>query len=384
MLLAVTRRLPGVRGSGRHGERIHVREGGAVERSSTAATVAAVNSGLTVAERAADRVGVSGRSVTIVTDMPVPTIDWWEHRVTVLQPPAGRGWATTVASGWRLIRCAFRHDVVISAHLRNALAVGLMKWLFGATRPRLMMVEMRLDDPRHGLLWRLKIGLQRVGYSKVDVMCVSARKECERYAARLRVPIQRFRFIPWHTNVLDPARHGAKDNVILAAGRTGRDWRTLAEAVRGLGAATVVVCGKEDAAAIPFPEGVSVLADIPYERYFDLLSRARIVLVPLEPHVYSSGQVVFLEAMALGKPIIVTRVLGTEDYITDGVNGLLVEPGDARQLRAAIERVLTDSELEASLAQSAVESVRRLHTLDKYLSALVKLAEELVQPSARR
>ena len=67
------------------------------------------------------------------------------------------------------------------------------------------------------------------------------------------------------------------------------------------------------------------------------------VLVPLEAHVYSSGQVVILEAMALGKPVITSRVLGTEDYVVDGVDGLLVPPADAEALRQAMLAFLNDT-----------------------------------------
>jgi hypothetical protein len=316
-------------------------------------------------------------TVSILTDLHVPQIDWWAKRLQVLPPPKGHGLRPFFSSAWAMIKAGLGKDVIISANVRNSLAMGFVKRLFGLKRPRLMMVEMRLDDPPPGLRWRLKVALQRFSYATVDLMCVSARRERELYSQRLRVPIERFRFIPWHTNVLQPQRHAATQNVIFSAGRTGRDWPTLAKAVAGLSVPTIVVCSKSDAQRVSFPESVTVLTDIPYERYRELLSSARIVLIPLEPHVYSSGQVVILEAMALGKPVITTRVLGSEDYVEDGVNGLLVEPGDAEQLRAAIEKVLADPELEDRLARNALATVLERHTLDRYVNTIVGLAEQL-------
>lgn len=311
----------------------------------------------------------------------MPQVDWWARRMNVLPVPGGKGLRAGLSSAWATIKMGLRHDVVISANVRNSLAMGFVKRLFGLRRPRLMMVEMRLDDPPPGLRWRLKVALQRFSYAAVDLMCVSARKEREQYSQRLRVPLQRLRFIPWHTNVLQPQRHPATENVIFSAGRTGRDWQTLARAVAGVAARTVVVCPKSEAAKVAFPPEVTVLTDVPYARYRELLSAARIVLIPLEPHVYSSGQVVILEAMALGKPVITSRVLGSEDYIEDGVNGLLVAPGDARELRAAIDKVLSDPALEESLARNALATVLERHTLDQYVTTIVSLAEQLATHS---
>lgn len=319
----------------------------------------------------------SRAAVSIATDLHVPQIDWWAKRIHVLPVLKGTGLRGFLSSAWATIKAGLRHDVFISANVRNSLALGFVKRLFGLRRPRLMMVEMRLDDPPPGLRWRVKVALQRFSYATVDLMCVSAQKEREQYSQRLRVPLQRLRFIPWHTNVLQPQRHPATENVLFSAGRTGRDWQTLARAVAGLATRCVVVCPKSDAAKVAFPPEVTVLTDVPYARYRELLTAARIVLIPLEPHVYSSGQVVILEAMALGKPVITSRVLGSEDYIEDGVNGLLVTPGDAQELRAAIDKVLSNPALEESLARNALATVLERHTLDKYVTTIAGLAEEL-------
>jgi glycosyltransferase involved in cell wall biosynthesis len=50
----------------------------------------------------------------------------------------------------------------------------------------------------------------------------------------------------------------------------------------------------------------------------------------------------FLEAMAMEKPVIGTRVGGVPEVIRDGVNGLLVKPNDPEDLAAATIRMLRD------------------------------------------
>jgi glycosyltransferase involved in cell wall biosynthesis len=64
---------------------------------------------------------------------------------------------------------------------------------------------------------------------------------------------------------------------------------------------------------------------------------------------------VVLEAMALGRPVVATDVGGVGDAVQHEQSGLLVPPGDAPALAAAIERLLDDKELSGRLGAQARE-----------------------------
>jgi glycosyltransferase involved in cell wall biosynthesis len=66
-----------------------------------------------------------------------------------------------------------------------------------------------------------------------------------------------------------------------------------------------------------------------------------------------------LEAMGHGRPVVATRVTGNTDLIEDGANGLLVPPGDADALRAAIERLAADPAMTSRLAARARADAER-------------------------
>ena len=67
----------------------------------------------------------------------------------------------------------------------------------------------------------------------------------------------------------------------------------------------------------------------------------------------ASGQVTVVDAMALRRPVVATRCIGTDDYVRSGENGLLVEPGSADGLAAAIESAWCDERLRQRLGANA-------------------------------
>jgi phosphatidyl-myo-inositol dimannoside synthase len=62
--------------------------------------------------------------------------------------------------------------------------------------------------------------------------------------------------------------------------------------------------------------------------------------------------VVLLEAMNHGTPVIASRIGGIPDIVEDGVSGLLVPPGDATALAAALRQLLADPALARRLGEA--------------------------------
>jgi glycosyltransferase involved in cell wall biosynthesis len=67
----------------------------------------------------------------------------------------------------------------------------------------------------------------------------------------------------------------------------------------------------------------------------------------------------FVEAMHMGLPAIGVRKLGAKEVITDGKDGLLVEPGDPAALACAMERLLDDGRLRRRMGAEGRKTARR-------------------------
>ncbi|HEU5253641.1 MAG TPA: glycosyltransferase [Solirubrobacterales bacterium] len=75
------------------------------------------------------------------------------------------------------------------------------------------------------------------------------------------------------------------------------------------------------------------------------------------PSLYEGSSLAVLEAMAAGTPIVSSAIGGTDELIEDGRSGLLVAPGDAKALAAALRRLLADPALREGLAARARQRV---------------------------
>ncbi len=67
--------------------------------------------------------------------------------------------------------------------------------------------------------------------------------------------------------------------------------------------------------------------------------------------------IALLEAMALGRPAVVTAVGGSVDLIDDGLSGFLVEPGHPSALAEGIERLLDDPVLKEKIGETGRKKV---------------------------
>jgi colanic acid/amylovoran biosynthesis glycosyltransferase len=88
-------------------------------------------------------------------------------------------------------------------------------------------------------------------------------------------------------------------------------------------------------------------------------ARAGIALYPSVPAANGDRDglpVALLEAMSAGCAVVASAVPGIVDVVQDGVNGLLVAPGDAEGLAAAIDRLLADPALAERLGRAARET----------------------------
>jgi len=86
-----------------------------------------------------------------------------------------------------------------------------------------------------------------------------------------------------------------------------------------------------------------------------------------------------LEAMAMGRTVVATRVGGVPEIVQDGVNGLLVPPRNPPALAQAIEQLATDAEWRRRLEIEALETIRRDFSIERMVRATEEIYLDLIK-----
>jgi glycosyltransferase involved in cell wall biosynthesis len=218
-------------------------------------------------------------------------------------------------------------------------------------------------------------------FRQMDTIFVYSTAQYDFACEELGIPRDTIRLISFHADhrFFRPMRDVAsKASQVCAAGLEWRDYATLVRAVAETKslflrlAAASPWCKSSATELDPatLPAHISTGA---YD-YFDLrtlYAESSFVVVPLFQNDFQAGVTTILEAMAMGKAVIVTSTIGQTDVITHEENGLYVAPGDVAGLAAAIERLRHDSELRDRLGRSARRWVEEHATLDRWVADIV-------------
>ncbi len=107
---------------------------------------------------------------------------------------------------------------------------------------------------------------------------------------------------------------------------------------------------------------VTILTNLPHEKVYDEYRKADLFLLP-SSEVTSVSQ---LEAMSCALPVICSNLDGKASYIREGVNGLLVEPGNADDLQEKIEYFLNHREKIEEMGRTNYQTVAETYSFRNY------------------
>jgi phosphatidyl-myo-inositol dimannoside synthase len=213
---------------------------------------------------------------------------------------------------------------------------------------------------------------------------------------------ERIRKLPWPMNPIFlrlaeargdlcvPRGFPKEARVILTVGRSAASerYKGTDELIRAVPQLVTIVPGlhlvavgggddlprlKQLAVDLRVADRVHFLANLSNEELGACYAHADLFALP------STGEgfgLVFLESMAFSKPVVATTSGGTPDLVEDGINGLLVPPGNASALVHALARLLCDESLRRELGRRGEEIVRRKFRFAVFQSTLAKILDE--------
>ncbi len=232
-------------------------------------------------------------------------------------------------------------------------SVGVLKRLLGRILP---LPHHLVRDFHVDPVWEESGGLKhRIlewAAPGMDFVLTTSRKEEELYSRRYGFPRDSIRFFPDTppTELLDLPEYPRCD-YIFAYGNSDRDFDTLVAAAKGL-PCPVTILSQRYIPGLPLPENVTLMRDfITQQRLIELIAGARICVLPLKDYRVAAGQNVTLEIMTIGRPLVVSKNIATEEYATHGESALYFEQHDPEDLRANVLRLLENPEQAEAMAR---------------------------------
>ena len=319
------------------------------------------------------------------------------HNLEWSRPPA---WARTVGAGLKRglegaggyggdfatvlasLRTIDRADVVLSTVDTVGIPLMLLARARAVRRPFVYVavgLPERLVRLRSRRMERLYAGA--LGRASAIVAYSEAEVEVLARWLRERGVETRVEFVPFGVDVeaFRPTGLRADLDVVSVGADPHRDFELLTAAARTLPDARILIVTTGDRARSlrDRPANVTVEIDLPFDDMQRRLERARVVALPVRDNTYSGATTVLLQAMALAKPVVVTRTAAVAAgyRLEDGDNVLLVAPGDTAGFGRALASLLDDDAAGRQLGSSARRTVERDLTWERYVDRLAGILD---------
>lgn len=223
-------------------------------------------------------------------------------------------------------------------------------------------------------------------FSAMDLIIVKCRA-MHRNFLKLKAPPERIRVIPFGIDhhFFSPVKEVDQlNNFVLTTGeiRT-RDYATLFKAVAELpikvfAAASGSWYAREKNTNLEIPKPVNVVLShrLSPAELRAAYAQSSFVVVPLYDAPHSAGATTVLEAMAMGRAVIVSRSSGILDYVIDGQTGILVSPGNVEEMREVIAHLLSHPEEAQRLGQNARQRIEAELNIDVYVKQIATTLKE--------
>lgn len=189
----------------------------------------------------------------------------------------------------------------------------------------------------------------------IDRFICFSKEECEYYPTLFNVSRQRFVYVPVGIEPIKSVEI-TDGGYIFATGRSNRDYDFLFSVLDGTDYQCQIAC---DTMANNL-RGFSILTDCHGNEMIKRMANSHCVVIPLKDTRVSSGQLVLLQAMALGKPVICTDADGIRDYTSKDTTIMI--PNDVDKWKDALNLLYSNENLYKKLSSESYNYFEKKYT----------------------
>ncbi len=267
-------------------------------------------------------------------------------------------------------------DIVLACFEPGAAALLALRRL-AAFRAAIAVIDIGLTEN-----WAARERMLDFVIPRADALYPLGSNQADYITRRWRTDAE-IRFIYQHVDAefYQPVSSPPDGPVLSVGDDHGRDYPTLLAAMAGL-PAKLVLKSRRVSAEQTGP-GVCVIGErLASPAYRALFQQACFVVVPLRPMLTASGVGTVLEAMAMGKALVVSDSPGIRDYVTHDETALVVPCGDVAAHRMAIARLWQEPETRSRLGKAARTFVEQHCSFPSHVARLGPALRDLAERHA--
>ena len=277
----------------------------------------------------------------------------------------------------RILKLARRFDVlVICTAGIEVFVVSKWRWLFC---PRTNIVCVDPIMPKESLL----VKLVRGWIKEADAFVCIRKGDIVTLGQRFAVPTSKcfFTYFPADESVVQ--MQTSEGDYIYSTGWAHRDWETLIFALSELPYRAILSTNNKLDIPDECRNRIEVIPIKSPEEGRKIMADARIVTLSFEETNLPSGPLVLLDAMVMGKPLVVTDVNGTRDYVNNGKTALVVPPKNKEAMKKSIKKIMEDSELRRNIIQAARTMAGEQFTIGNLFHKIEEVCEKVQKAQAK-
>ena len=286
-----------------------------------------------------------------------------------------------------------RDAACVCGHMESVVIVLLLRRLFRFA-PKVVVWEVPWSSG-----WAFRERVARLALPRADACVVFDASQIalvrERYGSDVSVVAVPFYvdvdfFSPRHPG-MEATLHAADlfpdlpgsggEGYVYTVGRdAGRDFQIVVDAVAGTGVGLVVRSGRAIDVPVAARSSVVVMSEnVDWDRYRRLYDGASVVIVASRETPNACGVTSLLEAMAMGKAVVVAGTAALSDYLPPPDAGVVVPVGDVDALRKAVLDLLADPERRERLGRRAREIVVERFSPDAHFARVASMLDSVVR-----
>jgi glycosyltransferase involved in cell wall biosynthesis len=277
---------------------------------------------------------------------------------------------------FRVFRRQKDFDIVYSGHYFITILLAILRSLGLFKRP---IVAIAYQSLRNNLWSRIFVTYSIRGYDKI--LCQNQAIYSDLHDV-FKVPLPKLELTLWggdrsfYPTRSNHCSYPYNPRLVISSGRTNRDYLPLIEAFRGI-EGNLEIYGFHQPHEARFSKNVLCLDHLPpWQDYLRAFQRSQVIAIPIliqrhKPFT-GNGLATFLDAIALSKPVVMTRnpYFGI-DIEAEGL-GLWAEPGDSESWQAAIEYLLNHPAIAREMGRQGRRFFEEQYNLDGFAARLAK------------